>query len=241
MPDRPDWSKYLPGSTRHSLEDMSELAARLGSPDVYDRRGEVVWMDTFGYGLAPWIVSTLGDDAAADIVVANTDLGGYALKLVGGSTTTWTSFIERQFSLTTLGKAGLEVSIWIPGAFDEIYIYLLRNEGTQTHKGVIKLTWTGGLISYLNSGNTYTQLASGVLYAHTDVRYNNIKLVVDMVKDEYVRFLFDEVAYPVAGESIRVQTISATPGYQMIVELKSRDGENDYVQIGRVIVTGNEP
>ena len=50
----PDWFGTTPQGMVHRVADLAELAARLGSPDVFDRRGNVLFMDSFENGQNNW-------------------------------------------------------------------------------------------------------------------------------------------------------------------------------------------
>jgi len=46
----PDWGLTGRKATVYGLDDLGEAVARLGSPVVWDRRGDVFWIETFEYG-----------------------------------------------------------------------------------------------------------------------------------------------------------------------------------------------
>ena len=46
----PDWGLTGRKATVYGLDDLGEAVARLGSPVVWDRRGDVFWIETFQYG-----------------------------------------------------------------------------------------------------------------------------------------------------------------------------------------------
>ena len=56
-----DFGIYAPKETIVTIEDLGELAVRLGSPVNYDRKGDVVWVDGFEDGIDKWDIDlTLG-------------------------------------------------------------------------------------------------------------------------------------------------------------------------------------
>ena len=46
-------------NSTYGLTDLGELAVRLGSPVSFDRRGDVVMMETFEDGLDAWVTDGL--------------------------------------------------------------------------------------------------------------------------------------------------------------------------------------
>jgi len=241
MPDTPDYSQYMPGSTRFPMTDLGELATRLGSPDTYDRRGEVVWLDSFKYGLAPWQTSLVGVGATAKVVSTDTDISDFALRLTGGSTLGGTVAIIKYFSLQTLARAGAEFSYMVPTAFDKLYVSVRRYDGTNMHLAQVRLTCVGGTWAYQDAAGAYQDIDSPGVWITTANRYHNVKLVADLENDEYLRLLYDNLEYPLSGIPILVAASPVDPGQAAVFSLTPRAGFNDYVQVGRAIVTGNEP
>lgn len=241
MPDRPDWYDIFPGSTRFPTTDVGELAARMGSPVVYDRRGEVIFADAFRAGLAPYATSLAGTGAEAKVAGLATDLGPFAAELIGGSDGAGEAVIRKWFSRTTLGRTGLEVSIWYVGAFDEMLVTLGRYDGTNAHLAALKIEWTSGVLSYLDSAGAYQQLDTNKVWATSDAVYHNVKLIADMENDEYVRILYDEETYDLEDIAMQVTASAVDQSHLASFTIASRSGQNDSCQVGRFIVTGNEP
>jgi len=241
MPDLPDDYPFLPGSVRFPLADLGELAARLGSPMLYDRRGEVIWSDTFRGGLAPWDTAAVGTGASVDIVADKTDLSPFAARLTGGSTGSGSIAIARYFDLLTLSKTGFELSILAPTAYDVFYMRIVRHDGSLKHIAEIKGTFVGGTLAYLDENGVYQTFGTPGLWATTANNYDNLKLVADFEKDEWVRVLFGGVEYDLSGIQLETGIVSLNDVYEASFQLSPRSGQNDYVQIGRAIVTDNEP
>jgi len=55
----PDWGRIRKEVGIAAIGDLGELAVRLGASVVWDRRGDVVLVDSFDLGLAPWDISNL--------------------------------------------------------------------------------------------------------------------------------------------------------------------------------------
>jgi hypothetical protein len=241
MPDLPDDYPFLPGSVRFPLVDLGELAARLGSPNVYDRRGESIFQDVFEKGLGPWKTSAVGTGGEVTIVGDNTDLGAYALRLTGGSTGGGNTYVEHTFSLLSLGKVGGEFSFLVSSIFDNLLLTIDRYDGSVRTFGRVRLTYVGGVLAYLDTNGVYQNIASPGIAVTTSNIYHNIKLVIDVDDNEYMRLLFDSVEYDLSDIPLRQGASLAQPSFVVSFELVPRSGENDSVQLGRCIVTGNEP
>lgn len=241
MPDRPDWSKYLPGSERHSLEDLSELAVRLGSPVTYDRRGEVIWFDDCRYGLAPWRVGEVGDDAEVSVVVDQTDASPYAIKLTGGSSEGNTVAIYKDYTKEVLNRVGVEFSFIALSIFDLIYLNILAKDGELTQWGQVRLTYSTGTWAYIDNNSKYQDIASPGIVVGSWEFYHRIKLVIDLPENKYVRFQYDNNEYDLSTYPLVSWDEPITPRYIIDLAMVSRENYNDVIQVGRCIITGNEP
>ena len=49
-----DFGQYAVKEVSASISDMGEVAARLGSIDIYDKRGDVVFFDNFEGAFLRW-------------------------------------------------------------------------------------------------------------------------------------------------------------------------------------------
>lgn len=239
--DQPDNYPWMPGSERNVLADLGELAVRLGSPVTYDRRGEVVWMDDFRYGLAPWRTGVIGTGAEVSIVANETDGSPYAMKLIGGSTEGNIVAIYKDYTKETLSRVGLEFSFIALTAFDLIYLDIIAKDGVTTQWGRVRLTYSTGTWAYIDSDSVYQDIASPGFLIEDVNAYHRVKLVIDLVENEYVHLLYDDNSYSLAGYSLVSWAEVLAPRYLMNLAMTSREGYNDIVQVGRCIITGNEP
>ncbi|GAI90305.1 unnamed protein product, partial [marine sediment metagenome] len=78
----PDWGLVGPKDTVYGLDDLGEHAVRLGTPHLWDRRGDVIWMSDFREGLGD--VGTFVGPGAGGSVVLHTEYarqGAYCVQL----------------------------------------------------------------------------------------------------------------------------------------------------------------
>jgi len=95
---QPDYGMYTLANTIYRLTDMGELAARLGSINTYDRRGDVIFLDSFESGLTAWSPSSActGSDLVQSAKHARS--GGFSAKFVCGSDGTRQAQLAKQYS-----------------------------------------------------------------------------------------------------------------------------------------------
>ena len=239
--DLPDDYPWWPGSRRFILEDMAELAARLGSPVVYDRRGQVAWFDHFAAGLSGWVTNGVGTGWAVETVAESTLFPGFAIKLTAGSTSSRYAAILKSFSSPDVGRSGVEVAVSFLSEFDKIDLMLEQFTGTTWIYGRIRIDRANNVIQYRDSSGTYQTILALPTPDTIDVAYQYAKLVIDWNLNEYVRFLYNQSEYDLSGIPLYQEANASAPVQGMTFQFFSRSGENDVCQIGSVVLTVGEP
>lgn len=212
------------------------------APGTFDRRGEILFKDDFEDGLNPWIQSVSGLGAGIVLVTADTDLGVNAAELTSGSDVSRNAILRKNFALPSAQRMGFEASIWTTTtAFETLNFTIDRFDGVNRQQGVVRITFIGGVLAFLNSGGTFTDFATPNVGSSSEARYHRYKLVVDFVTGEYVRFLYDEEEFDISGNAVRATALAIPQGYSVALSLASPSAQNDVVQVGRMVITENEP
>lgn len=241
MPDTPDYDKYRPNSVRFSLQDMGELAARMGSPVVYDRRGEVLFSDTFEYGLTRYSTNGSGGLGAFNIDASSALFGGYSGQLVTGATDDNYQAIKLEFSPSEVNRIGAETSLVSVDNLSEIELRLFEYDGTIQKQFRVRIDNENDQIKILNSGGTYTVVDLIGWFNSVDERYRFLKLVGDFNTGKYVRLLIDKFEYDLSDYDGFSSAISEQYGIQLQISLFTRSATSISINIGHIIITGNEP
>lgn len=241
MPDAPDWQRYLPGSERYALSDMSELAARLGSPLRFDRRGEVIWYDQFDHGLNPWTADKTGTGAAVAATTDDTFMALNAAKLTAGSNAGQEATILKNLTQPVLGRWGVEVAVAFKTSFDHFLIMMKFYDGTNLLDVRIKVSDDEDEIQYLDTATNWQSIATLPNVIVTEATYQLFKLVCDFDKGEFVSLRYGATDFDLSGIAIKTSSDSNAPRIQNVFRLIGRSGNNDVAQVGHVIFTANEP
>ena len=241
MPDTPDYSRYLPGSERYALADLGELAARLGSPVTYDRRGEVLWMDACDGGIAAFSPSGSGTGNIVFLTTFFPFHGHYSLEMRAGSDGTRLSQVTKKLSHVSMLRSGLEVAFYLVSANESFGVRLLKFDGTNMIYGDISLFGTTELLCYLDSAGVYQTIVATGGVADPYGIYHHIKIVVDFTTQKYVRALYNDAEYDLSGIALRSEAAADIRQYRIRLRQTGRAGLNDIARLGHVILTGNEP
>lgn len=241
MPDAPDGFRYQPYSQRAVLGDMGELAVRLGSPIVYDRRGTVIWYDTVAYGLTPWTESGAGTGNASQVILGGGSFGPYLIEQTSGSDGDRWRQMWHPMPLTVINKWGLSVSFAVTDDFDYLSFSLNKYDGSERMQARIKITLSGLLLQYRDSAGNEQTIATIDNPVYTYHTFHWIKLVADYENGVYTRVIYDDIEYDLSDYDLYVAAAADVPQSRPYITVRGRSGENDKILVSAVILTIDEP
>jgi hypothetical protein len=244
---RPDYSAPNPTNSANlglgwSSSDIAELSARQGSPDVYDRRGNVIFIDNFGDGIDNYVyVLGAGAGAAREWRADVYDRGGFSLRLSGGVGTA--SSFSRQWNTLNPGKIGVEISAAIPatGLFASLSLISYFFDGANVHQMGLLFNPATATLSIYDSTGGLQVIGTGGSMAGVVNAFSAMKLVIDFANDRYVRVLMNQGEKDLSKYKGRVTPFVSGVFASFVGTIQSRPTFNDYISIGSVIVSQNEP
>lgn len=237
--------------------DYPELAVRLGSPVTFDRRGNVIYLDSFEDGLGKWQVYTgLGghpERAILSSATARTGLNSIRLTTadVHDSAVNMTKYLQ----FPTLSNMGFEFSFSRErtlAAGNNIYLVLFICVYSGSKRYEVNLKWLSGIVpvpgTFYYAGPDWVEYQ---LFPSLDIQdnlrlFNTFKLVCNFVDNKYIRFIannvlynFDKVSTP---NGIFVVNDNTTPHMYVSLHLRNAaDATAPICYIDDVIITQNEP
>jgi hypothetical protein len=239
--DLPDDFQWLPGSNNSPLGDLGELAARIGSPMTFDRRGEVIWMDVCNKGIAPYSLAGSGVGTA---VYTSTDCslhGYYSLVFKAGSTASHNASLARSITTVGIKRSGLEVAYALLNPSERFDVEIAKYDGVNKTYGYVSIYTVLNKILIAAFGGAIPQVA---VIPNQDSAYNvfhHVKFVVDFSTGYYVRLMFDDLEYDLSSYRLEVIASALIKQYRLAVYHHGRDTFNDLAVLGHIILTGNEP
>jgi len=237
----PDYGIYTAKKTVYSLQDMAELAARLGSIVTFDRRGDVIWLDDFEDNINKWGQEPSGVGAAIALSTDAARNGGYSCKLTTGNVAGEYARIIHSGPYPILSKIGFEISFTLDTNTMRFRIGLSLYDGTYHSRASVQYNMPFARVEYVDENgvwqvlDTITPLRSGHTLFHT------IKLVVDFVNYKYERLLLDSLSYDLTPYSLyRIGDTSSPVLLVDAIHYTNVDANiSNYVD--DAIITQNEP
>jgi len=237
----PDWWGTEPTATVHKVSDLGELAARLGSIDTFDRRGDVVWLSGFEDGLAEFIPVRTGAGSDRNISTTTACKGAYSLKLTIGSNAEDMSGVEKWVPYPALSGFGGEVSFTWNTGLDRLEIWLILYDGTNRTYFAVNLSQTNGKIYYRNSAGGWTEIDSLPAWATATDLFHVAKLAIDLSTGKYMRLTLDNTGYSLAGISAEAPLSAVQPNLLFSVRAYGPGVTTPTIYVDDMIITQNEP
>jgi len=237
----PDWGQTAGVVTTYQLTDLAELAVRLGALDRHDRRGDVIFQDSFEDGLGRFYSDNAGVGATVDLTTAYTRTGLLAARLVAGASSgSWANIVWNG-PYPSLHLFGGEMSFARVSAVGSVNGWVTTYDGAAGHRGLVLYDDANDRLRYQDAAGASQDLATGLKLWHDPSQFHALKLVIDATKNEYVRFILDNVELDMAGIPLRTFASSQEPTMGVGCEVGGRDAGTSTVYLDDVIVTTNEP
>ena len=237
----PDWGLAGPKETTYGLDDLGEHAVRLGSPHLWDRRGDVLELTDFREGLGCWEPWLGGVGAAVQLWTGHSRTGAYSVLCITGSTAGMFGGLVNHLPYPVLSRWGFEFSFSVGAAtrFWEVGINW-ETPATIWHSE-IRLNFLLGSLQYWN-GAWQTFAPCGPLIGGLNPRHT-FKFVVDatLAQPEYVRAILNDLTHPMAGMLVNNAGAGGFPVLTVYVRHVTNVASNDEAYLDNLIVTQNEP
>lgn len=237
----PDYTTKWRMATIFANIDDAELAARLGSIDTFDRRGNVVWMDDFEASTLKWKAITHGDNAAVALSAASAYSGAQSMALTAGEGATGYAYGHRYITTSIAGKIGLDLCFTVDSATKTLTFWLIYNYGNYDYRGeLIYYPATDKLVLTDSAGTEQDVFTSRPLYEDS-LCYHHLKLVIDSSTLKYVRVLLNEHSFDASAYSLYPASVAGTTHMRVGLQHVSDHAAVKTIYIDNVIITQNEP
>lgn len=224
-----------------SLTDLGELAVRLGSPVWYDRRGDVIFIETFEHGVGMWDPSLSGAGATAALKVGEALSGGYSCRLRPGTTADWRAGIQRGFPFYGLRVMGYQVAFQNNLDISEFLLTVDQFDGRQNIYAACRYVVADNSLQYYSAEEEWVVAVSNLALSVGVGEFHVLKVVTDLYTEEYVRLMCDDYEVDLSGVGCRVTEASEAPLLQVSIYVTGLEGEAEDILVDDVVITQNEP
>lgn len=228
-------------STVYGVQDMGELAVRLGSIDSFDRRGNVVFMDDFENGtLGKWLQDLLGAASGIALSTLYSRSGAFSVRLTAGVVANDYARIQHLAPYPVLSIVGSEGWFTIPTAnngYLTFGFYLF--DGVNLNNYLVRYNPSTGNVDVLIAGFVWQNFAVGLASVGNGYFFG-FKLVADLITGRYVRCIINEVEYNLSA-FLPFSPLSAIPPRIVPMVSATDVAATLVVYADDIIITQNEP
>lgn len=237
----PDWGLVGTKDITYGLDDLGEHAVRVGSPHLWDRRGDVVYATSFREGLGMFRYAVSGAGGAVNLVTGHSRQGAYSIRLRTGSTVLRAASISLTLPFQDPSAVGLEFSFGAEESGSMLSAECQWLDGVNRY--VARVIYDFGLqqVRYFTAGSVWVVLAAGISRYNSDWPGHTMKMVFDMRSNDYVRFMLDELAWDMRGIPVQQTAIPWAPWWLFIIEHSYSLAFNYDAYVDNAIITQEEP
>ena len=238
---QPDFGSYQQQQAIAGLADVGELAARLGSINVYDRRGFTVWQDNFEGPNLAWTLSRNSGGTLPALSSAKPYMGSQSCYFVTAAGVGAGATIERLFPLLRTGKIGIEFMLYLENeTAGYFWSRMLVYDGTNISNAWLRLDMKGNTAIIITSTGQVT-IATSPFNSAANNAYTAIKWVIDTVNDKYVRLLINDTEFDISSHVIAGGGSTTDKFIHVINNLHGVAAGTQLAYLDNIILTQNEP
>jgi len=221
---------------------LGELAVRLGSPSVFERRGSVIWFDDFRHGLGKWTPALSGAGSATALSNLDAKSGGFSALLTAGPVANrFASLAHYEAAFKMTDKVGVEVSFQTQNANAGYYTLVVEVlDGTNGYKFAIECETATDYINRWTDEGGWTTVGNKKIDSDTH-SWTTLKLIVDLAAGEYLRLYVNGSEYSLLGLVGETWAQVSVPYVAVTFKVLSTGAASAAALLDNVIVTLNEP
>lgn len=237
----PDWYPLRRQVYSTVSTDMAEVAARLGSPVVHDRRGTVIYIEDFASGLSHWILS-VPTGGAAHLSLFRARHGLLSLRLFSPTGAFAATEAFRRFPPPPLaGRVGVESSFDVYHGVGLVQLFLSYRDGQRAAAYGVRFSAASAEVTYFDATGSWATLVPPFTLPVDLDRFYTWKLVVDPARYQYVRLLIDDRIYDMSGIAAYTQPDTSFTSLRVGVGALGTASGSITAYIDDIIVTVDEP
>lgn len=236
-----DWSLYRRDSITYSLQDLAELAARLGSIVTFDRRGDVIHTETFNHGYSMWIPESQGPGSATGLNTSYFLSSGVSLALTSGANEDGYTLVYAFHPYPGDLNMGLEIHFTLAAETYRFRSALNVYDGTTLHRARVSYYPGDETLSYEDVNGDEQPIATGLTLLESPRHFHVLKFVVDLATQSYTRAILNDTEYPLDNPTYYTTPSALDAILQQVFASYSTSGNNPTIYIDNAIVTQDEP
>lgn len=237
----PDNFEVQQKATTYRLDDMAELAVRLGSLNIFHRLGDVVFLDGFESGIDAWAQETIMGLATISEDGISYKTGGFGCEVIHPGDNENYCGIYRGMSYHIGGKIGFEYSLSGWGDKKEVVIKIRVYDGSDMIYGTILYSETDKTLIYQDWEDEPQVFASDVNLILDYPMWTTWKLIIDMTEEKYCKLIVGLNTYSLSNIKLYKIRDDSPPQIFAEIYMRSEGVDTSTLIVDDCILTQNEP
>lgn len=239
--DSPDFGIGDVGQGLSVMIDGAELAARLGSILSFSRTGNLLYQDSFDYGLGSWDIDDNDGDGTAKIYTSSAYRSPYCVRLQCLDDFDSYVSMSKSFGYPYLCNVGMEITFRVnTSVFDLRFTGEMGNSDKKVEFG-LWLRSSTELLHYYTEVGSWLGEFENVADIDSPEHFHTLKLVVDLVNDKYLFALFNNVRYTMLYPDLKTSEGVSYPYIDFTIKSSQDTEQETIIFIDDFIYTINEP
>lgn len=238
---KPDWGVDWAPRTVRGLEDLGEHAVRLGSPHLWDRRGDVIWQTIFAEGLTGVEAVAVGGGASILLHTGRAWQGAYCVKMTVPDLLLRSAVLAKWGPLPITSGLGFEVAFAFDDDMEWFSIAIEGNDGTRQFRAEIRYDHLNGQLLYYDHAGLPQVVETPFLLASGGNYWHIMKMVIRFDLVRYGRVIVDNQEFDLIAHAYRVFGGAGPTYIENEVTFDPDTGDTSVIYVDSMIVTQNEP
>ena len=237
----PDYGIYTPKTTIISIEDLGELAVRLGSIINFDRKGDVLWLDDFEEGITKWAKVLTAGRGSVEWVATHSRNKGFSALLTTGATDEDVVGIVKYYPVLAFSRIGFEASFTIDANvkfIDFIFYMAFQDDRHYARMRYVRATNTW---QYYDWEGEYQDLSPTIQLYERDDFFHTIKFVFDLNTQYYSHCKINDTTFDLSNYKYRRTGGNGSYYSSFYIRVENNAAVEATSYVDSVIVPQNEP
>lgn len=223
---------------------LAEQAVRLGSPLVFDRRGDMLFHDDFESPTKKYAdYKDAGGTVGRSIGYATR--GDFCIKATTNASSGDVAGVEYIYTDYHDGRIGVQASMYTNNFPTTLELSITHHDGTFKHHAQLKyyLATPNFLTKIMDFGGAEVTVSSSIdcYQSIANQNFATFKLVIDTNTGYYVRALLLRNEIDLSEYNIETSASAEAPHLQIRAFVISATGINEVAYIDNITITENEP
>lgn len=223
----------------HRSDDVTELAARLGAPSSYERRGNVLYVTDFSKGAASWIAERSSVDEDLTLSGSYSIVGGVSLEIATTDEEAEIMQVYRDLPLFSDALYGVFSMVSIDPNTWRLFIRAYVYDGAVRKTYELEVSPLDSTIKYRDADGDFVTLDSSMNVIASVEHFHSLGVVFDTKDDVWSEITFDGVTYDVSDIAASSDPSETAPRLRISYEVISNGADQALSFLDSVVVAQN--